>query len=396
VRRFIIPVAVTATAMLFTAACGSDSGSGSSSSGGSGGTLTIAFPVPLTSGNKASADQMVDTAKLAVKKINSSGGAGGRQLALKVYDDKLTADESAKIAQRAITQDKAEVIMGGYTSIEGLAIREVTERRKVVYMATSTVSPQLTKDATYTFRVAHDQGDYPIQMAALYKKLGFSKPVVVHDDGPSGSTLFGPVNEALKSAGMTPGSPVQFTLNATDVSSAAAEVKKQNPDSIVHLGSSSADAGLMIKTLSEQGINVPVIGFGSVIAKEARTIGGAAYTRTPVYTLINTQPSKPQYQDFVKQYAAEYGGSASELTGTLVEQTVQTWDGFEALRQALDVTKGKTDGDALRGALKGLKPFEGAAGKAGGQVTFADSQNAYKEELVAFKANGSALVAVEA
>jgi len=42
-----------------------------------------------------------------VKTINAEGGAGGRQLSLKVYDDKLTADESAKIAQRAITVDKA-------------------------------------------------------------------------------------------------------------------------------------------------------------------------------------------------------------------------------------------------------------------------------------------------
>ncbi|TCB97221.1 ABC transporter substrate-binding protein [Micromonospora zingiberis] len=378
--RRLLATTVTLAAVLAASACGGTE----SPSGDSGKPLTIAFPVPLTSGNKTAADQMVNAAKLAVKKINENGGAGGRTLELKVYDDKLTADESAKVAQRSITQDGAEVILGGYTSIEGLAIREVVERRKIVYIATSTISPQLTQGATYTFRAAHDQGDYPVQMAALYKQLGFTKPTVIHDDGPTGSTLFEPIVKALQNEGLTPGKPIAFTLNSTNVSTAIEAVKSQQPDSIIHIGSSGADAGLVLKTLSEQGVRLPVLGFGSLISAEALNIGGAAYDQFPVYTLANTQPSKPKMQEFAQLYATEYGGDAATTAATLVEGAAQTWDGFEALRQALEVTKGDTSGDALVAALKGLAPFEGAAGKAGKAISFADSQNAYKEALTVF------------
>jgi branched-chain amino acid transport system substrate-binding protein len=367
--------------LLLTACGGGDSNESSGGGGGEGGggePLVVAFPVPLTSGNAAAAEQMVNTAELAVKTINDDGGAGGRELQLEVYDDKLTADESAKIAQRALTQDGAEVIVGGYTSIEGLAIREVTERRKVVYIASSTISPQLTKDATYTFRQAHDQGDYPVQMAALYAELGYEKPVVVHDDGPTGSTLFGPIVSELEGEGLTPGEPVGFTLNSTDVSTAVADVAAQQPDSIIHVGSSGADAGLMLKTLAEQGIDAPVLGFGSLISAEALNIGGAAYEGRDVYTLANASPSKPEYKEFKELYEAEYGAT------TLVEQAPQTWDAFEVLRRALDETGGDASGDALAEAIHGLEPFEGAAGKAGGLIDYSDSQNAYRESLVPY------------
>ncbi|ODU07392.1 MAG: hypothetical protein ABS81_01140 [Pseudonocardia sp. SCN 72-86] len=385
-RRLLAPAVALVALLLVVAGCGAGGGSGGS---GAGGPLTIAFPVPLTSGNKAAADQMVNTAQLAVKTINASGGAGGRQLVLKVYDDKLTADESAKIAQRAITQEGAEVIMGGFTSIEGLAIREVVERRKLVYIATSTVSPQLTTGATYTFRSAHDQGDYPVQMADLYAQLGFKKPVVVHDDGPTGSTLFGPINDALTAKGLTPVAPVAFSLNSTDVSSAVDAVKQEQPDSIVHIGSSGADAGLVLKTLSERGVRLPVLGFGSLISAEALKIGGSAYSEAPVYTLANMQPSKPQFKDFVAKYAAEYGGDPAQLSTTLVEQTVQTWDGFDLLRKALDATGGKADGETLAPALKAVVPYEGVGGKAGSTIGFTTSQNAYHQALVAFKLQGT-------
>jgi len=385
-KRYLTGV-VAVAALVVLAACG---GGSSSSGSGSGKSLTIAFPVPLTSGNSAAAEQMVKAAELAVKTINANGGAGGRQLVLKVYDDKLTADESAKVAQRAITVDKAEVIMGGYTSIEGLAIREVTERRKVVYIATSTVSPQLTADATYTFRAANvDKLSYPVQMAELYAKLGFKKPVVSHDDGPTGATLFGPINDELTKQGLHPSTPVGFQLKATDLSSAVGAIKGEKPDSLIHIGSSGADAGLLMKTLAEQGVHVPVLGFGSLISSEARNIGGPAYGSGDVYTLANMQPSKKQFQDLADLYAKAYGGTESEVASKMVEQVPQTWDAFQALRQALDSTKGKTDGDSLAKALHDITPFEGAAGKAGSNFSFQGRQDGFNESLVPFKFDGT-------
>ncbi|MFF7154734.1 ABC transporter substrate-binding protein [Streptomyces sp. NPDC008139] len=385
-HRSLFGVGVLALAATMSlAACGSNGG-GSTSSGGGGKTLVIGFAAPLTSGNAAVAEQMVNTAKLAVKTINADGGAGGRKLSLKVYDDKLTADESAKVAQRAITVDKAGVMMGGYTSIEGLAIRKIVEPRKIVFINSSTISPALMDGAKYTFRTTVDQSDYPVQLIDLLKSLGYKHPVVTADDGPTGSTLWKPIVDQAKQAGMDPGDTVHYTLGATDLTSAVTKLKGEHPDAVVHIGSAAADAGLMLKTMAEAGVNVPVVGFGSLIAPDALKIGGDAYTKLPaIYTLANQQPSKPEYQDFIKAYATEYGGSADALALGLAEQAGATWDAFTVLKKGLDATNGDTDGDKLAKAIDAITPFAGAAGKDGSLINFGDGRDGFSKSLVAFQ-----------
>ncbi|MEU7812222.1 ABC transporter substrate-binding protein [Pseudonocardia sp. NPDC049154] len=369
--------------LVLLAGCGGASDSGASAAGKS--DLVVAVPVPLTSGNSAAAQEMVNSAKLAADQINADGGAGGRKIIVNSYDDRLTPDESARIAQRAVTVDKAEVIIGAYTTIEGLAIRQVTEPRKTIFMSSSTISPAFLKDAVYTYRVGHEQTDYPVQMIALLKSLGFTRPAVLADDGPTGATLDGPIKEAATAAGLQPTDTIRYSLNATDVSGPVSQLKASGADAVITTGSSGADAGLIIKTMAEQGVMIPMVGFGSIISPDAQRIGGGGYTRLPaVYTLANQQPSKPQYAQFVQDYAKANGVDAATLN--LSEQAGATYDAFKLIDEALDATDGDTDGDKMKAALEGLPPYtDSVAGKEGCQVGFAKSHSAFSLCLVAFK-----------
>lgn len=388
-RTSLASMAIAAASALILAGCGSaEGGGGADASGGaSGKPLVVGMPVPLTSGNATTAEQMVNSAKLAVDEINKAGGAGGRQIELKVYDDKLTADESAKVAQRAITVDGVEVFVGAYTTIEGLAIRQTTDPRKILFLSPSTISPALTDGSKYVFRTTHVQDDYPVLMAEAAKKLGLTKVVVLHDDSPSGSTLWEPANAALEAAGLTAGQEVGYKLNATDVSQAIGAVKSQSPDGVILIGSSAADAGLDIKTMAEQGLTVPVIGFSSPVAADAIKIGGDAYKKVPVYSIQNKQPDKAAFVDFAKKYAAAYGGTADEWAGKLPEPTGATYDAFMLLKKALDETKGDTDGDKLKDFLVKMPPYQGVAGRDGADISFADGPNGFKNEMATLKYN---------
>lgn len=380
-------MAIAATAALFLAGCAASGGEAASTGGKSGKPLVVAMPVPLTSGNATTAEQMVNSAKLAIKEINAAGGAGGRQIELKVYDDKLTADESAKVAQRALTVDRAEIFVGAYTTIEGLAIRQLTDPRKILFLSPSTISPALTKDSKYVYRTTHVQDDYPALMSEAAKNLQLKKVVVLHDDSPSGSTLWQPTNAALQAAGITAGKEVGYKLKATDVSSAIAAVKAQKPDGVILVGSSAADAGLDVKTMAEQGLTVPLIGFSSPVAADAIKIGGDAYKRIPVYSIQNKQPDKPAFLEFAKKYAAEYGGTAEEWAGKLPEPTGATYDAFNVLKKALDSTKGDTDGDKLKAFLTSMPEYDSVAGKDGATLSWADGPNGFHNEMATLKYN---------
>jgi len=50
-----------------------------------------------------------------------------------------------------MTVDGAKVIMGGYTTIEGLAVRKLTTPADTLYLATSTVSPAARRQPSTRF-----------------------------------------------------------------------------------------------------------------------------------------------------------------------------------------------------------------------------------------------------
>jgi branched-chain amino acid transport system substrate-binding protein len=158
---------------------------------------------------------------------------------------------------------------------------------------------------------------------------------------------------------------------------------------VIIIGSSAADAGLLVKTMAEQGLVVPLIGFSSPVAPDALRIGGDAYKEIPVYSIQNKDPEKPLYVEFAQKYADAYGGDVTDVAGSLAEAASESYDGIYALKKALDVTGGDTGGDALRDAIKGLAPYETVSGKEGADVSFANSPNGFKDEMVTLQFNGA-------
>ena len=389
-KRSIVSVAVLAVGLTAAACSSSTTAGGTAASGGSssaaGSPITVAFPAPITSGNSTAAGQMVNSAKLAVADINKEGGAGGHQLVLKVYDDQGTADGATQVVQRAITQDGAKVIVGAYSTAESIAVRTVAEREGVVYIGVSAVGPQVTQGAKYTFRTTINQADYSPPMARVIKNLGLSKPAILADTGPVGSMLPAGLVAQLKSLGITPFSPVSYTLGSTDVTAPVSTVVREKPDSVIVIASLASDEGLVVKTLAEQGLKVPVVGFGSLVAGDALKIGGAAYSQMPgVYTVQNVDPNNAQYQKFLKEYAAAYDGNAATLATTLNEQAADTYTAFMALKLGLDADKGDASGDALAAALHTISYTDPVGGKDGSVVSFKGSQDGFHDSLAVFK-----------
>ncbi|MFO1057525.1 MAG: transporter substrate-binding protein [Dongiaceae bacterium] len=72
-------------------------------------------------------------AQLAVDEINAKGGVLGRQLELIHYDGQSDVKRHQEFAQRCVLQDKANVVMAGYTSSEREAARSVVVKNKTIF-----------------------------------------------------------------------------------------------------------------------------------------------------------------------------------------------------------------------------------------------------------------------
>lgn len=368
-------------ASLTLAACGG----GGDGGGSSGDTVTIGFIAPLKGANAATAEMMVNSAELAVKEANEDGGIDGKDVELKVYDDELSPDVASRVATRAITVDEVSVLVGGLSSAEGLAIREVAERNEVVYLASASSSPGVTDGATYTFRVAATAVDQANAVAEITQALGAESSAILYDNGAVGPALSDLFSAHAQEIGLElSGEPVEFALAGTDMSGSVRAVGGQNPDAIMIGGSTGADHGLIAKTMVEQNLEVPIIGLVGIGFPDAFEVGGDAYDRLPgAYFPASVDTENPVFLEFKEAYEAEFDAAEQ-----YPDAGVQSYDATALAIQALTAAEGG-DGQALVDALKGLEPYAGAAGSTDSTLSFADSQDGFSGSfLVTYQATG--------
>src|SRR5206468_2853993 len=93
--------------------------------------------------------------QLALEEINGSGGVLGRRLEVVSRDDGGTPGDAVRVAEELISREQVDVLMGTFASNVGLAVANLAQQRKVVFVA---AEPLTDKQATengnrYTLRL---------------------------------------------------------------------------------------------------------------------------------------------------------------------------------------------------------------------------------------------------
>src|SRR5207237_1453969 len=93
--------------------------------------------------------------ELALEEINAAGGAGGRKLELVTRDDGGNPGDAVRVAEELIAREKVNVLMGTFASNVGLAVANLANQRKVLFLASEPLTDKLVwEDGNrYTFRL---------------------------------------------------------------------------------------------------------------------------------------------------------------------------------------------------------------------------------------------------
>jgi branched-chain amino acid transport system substrate-binding protein len=67
--------------------------------------------------------------------LNGRGGLLGRPVKLVIYDDKSDAKEAVSLAEKVITIDKVDLLLGGYPGTACTAVMPLAEKYKMVYVS---------------------------------------------------------------------------------------------------------------------------------------------------------------------------------------------------------------------------------------------------------------------
>src|SRR2546427_8160861 len=73
--------------------------------------------------------------ELALEEINAKGGVLGRKLEVVSRDDGGTPGDAVRVAEELISRERAHVLMGTFASNVGLAVANLAQQRKIVFMA---------------------------------------------------------------------------------------------------------------------------------------------------------------------------------------------------------------------------------------------------------------------
>jgi len=146
-----------------------------------GDTIILGSAISLTGKYSTNDEHAKNGYEFAVQKINDAGGVkvGGKSYKLKVvyYDDESTPARGAQLAERLISQDGVQYMLGPYSSGLTKAIAPVTEKYQIPMVEAEGASRSLfTQGYKYLFAVLSTSEQYlasAVDLAAeVAKKQG--------------------------------------------------------------------------------------------------------------------------------------------------------------------------------------------------------------------------------
>ena len=207
----------------------------------------------------------------AIQKIKDAGGVmvDGKCYNFKViyYDDESKGDRGATLAERLISQDKVQYMLGPYSSGMTKAIAPVTEKYKIPMVEAEGASRSLfNKGYKYLFAVLSTSEQYLASAVTLAaemaekegRKTSSVKVAIAVENDPFSLDIRAGVSEDAAKYGMTVVIDEKLPRDLSDMSSILTKVKLLKPDLLIVSGHSKG-AATAVRQMEEQNIKVPMI-----------------------------------------------------------------------------------------------------------------------------------------
>src|SRR6478736_4516684 len=269
--------------------------------------IRIGHLTPLTGFLGALGEYAVMGVKLAAEEVNAAGGVMGRKIEL-VMEDSINPQTAATKAERLIERDKVAMIIGEISSASGLAIGQVANRLKTVFINTGCNSDALRGASCnpYMFHIEGANSMYVMAVGQYLLRENMVKGKKWYSltaDYAFGHDLLKVAKKFMEGNGGQFAADELVPTDATDFSPLLLEIRSAKPDLVI-----SNLAGNQITNFLKQyvefGLTYPVAGFGFDTALAWAAGKGNFLGTWPVvwHHLIATPGTQKFVADFRKRY----------------------------------------------------------------------------------------------
>jgi branched-chain amino acid transport system substrate-binding protein len=311
-------------------------------------TFKIGLIVPMTGGQASTGKQIDNAIKLYMQQKGDT--VAGKKIEVILRDDGAVPDNTKRIAQELIVNDKVNVIAGFGVTPAALAAAPLATQGKVPEIVMAAGTSIITERSPYIVRTSFTLAQSCTIIADWAAKNGIKKVAMLTSDFAPGNDALNFFKQNFTAAGGEIVEEVKVPLQNPDFAPFLQRMKDSKPDAMF-VFVPAGQGGTFMKQYAERGLDktgIKVIGPGDVMDDDLLNgMGDAALGAVTAHLYSAAHPSAMN-----KEFVAAYKKAFNNRPGFMA---VGGYDGIHLIYEALKKTGGKTDGDALVEAMKGMK-----------------------------------------
>ena len=306
---------------------------------GSKGAVKVGVLLPLT-GNTAWAGKTNRiAAAIAAEEVNAQDLAGGYKIELVFGDSQCEPRAAHDQAQRLISQEKVQLLIGEWCSSASVAVAQVANDEKVPLLVNISTADQIAGDAgPYAFQSSM-QNRYSQQREAalLEKDFKFESVAIIVENNDFGLTFRKNMVALMQKAGKKVVLDVTQDRNDTNWYATITRIPASRPDLVI-VSISAVQAANFVKQYAEAGITTPLFSdyppppriFERQVGMQAGKIG---LVRAAFF--VKSETNTPAQKEFVAKLEARAQKELNEA------HDVTYWDvaSYDAVRLVADAIK---------------------------------------------------------
>ena len=311
-------------------------------------SVKIGLILPMT-GQQASTGKQIDAAVRLYMQQNGSTVAG-KKVEVILKDDGAVPDNTKRIAQELIVNDKVAVIAGFGVTPAALAAAPLATQAKVVELVMAAGTSIITERSPYIARTSFTLAQSTVPMAEWAAKNGIKKVATMVSDYAPGADAQSSFKDAFTKAGGEIVQEIKFPLANPDFAPFLQRAADAKPNAIFVFVPSGQGA-TFVKQFVERGLDkagIRIIGPGDVTDDDLLNGMGDTVIGTVTAHFYSAAHPSAKNKEFVAAFK-----KANNFRPNFM--AVGGYDGMHLIYEALKKTGGKNDGDSLIEAMKGMK-----------------------------------------
>jgi len=311
-------------------------------------TFKIGLIVAMTGQQASTGKQIKAAVDLYMKQHGDK--VAGKKVEVLLRDSAGVPDNTKRLAQELIVNDKVNMIAGFEITPAALAVAPLATEAKVPALVMAAGTSIITERSPYIARTSFTLAQSCVPMAEWALKNGIKKVVTMVSDYAPGADAQKWFKDPFVAGGGQVIEEIKFPLANPDFAPFLQRAADAKPDAIYVFVPSGQGANF-VKQYLERGLDkagVKLIGPGDVMDDDLLNGMGDAVIGTITAHFYSADHNSAANKKYVEEFKKLNGFRPNFMS-------VGGYDGMNLVYEALKKASGKTDGDSLIAAMKGMK-----------------------------------------